>query len=88
MNVHLDAILHPGRVVAVVILIGVVWSTLVEGCTQIEIMAPSGELVVANAVEADDKITGVGMTYSVTPRGVQHGAHYLPRACTLSLICP
>eukprot|EP00035_Acanthoeca_spectabilis_P005520 m.114637 g.114637 ORF g.114637 m.114637 type:complete len:286 (-) comp13060_c0_seq1:492-1349(-) len=79
MNVHLDAILHPGRVVAVAILLGVVWSTLVEGCTQIEIMAPSGELVVANAVEADDKITGVGMTYSVTPRGVQHGGN--PSSC-------
>jgi hypothetical protein len=50
----------------------------IEGCTQIEIMAPTGELVVANADERSDDVTGKGLFASVTARGGQHGAHLPP----------
>ena len=48
---------------------------LVGGCTEIQIMAPTGDLVIANSVESGDFVTGVGISVTPSLRGGQHGGH-------------
>lgn len=48
-------------------------ATLSLGCTEVQITAPTGELVVANSVEAGDIAVSVSLTPSL--RGEAHGGH-------------
>ena len=50
-------------------------ATAVNACTEVQLRAPTGELVVANSLEAGDYLAGIDLKLSPSLRGETHGGH-------------